>query len=81
MPYALTSKSQVTLPKRVREHLRLKPGDAVEFLIQPDGAVVVEPVNRRSFEEALEKVRGSWRGPPADEWLMSTRGSPDETGE
>jgi antitoxin PrlF len=45
MPYTLTPKAQVTLPKAIREHLRVAPGDAVEFRIVADGSVRVEPAN------------------------------------
>ncbi|WP_284616089.1 AbrB/MazE/SpoVT family DNA-binding domain-containing protein [Aquabacterium humicola] len=43
MPNTLTSKAQVTLPKAIRDHLRVAPGDAVEFRIVADGSVRVEP--------------------------------------
>lgn len=43
MPYTLTPKAQVTLPKAIRDHLRVAPGDAVEFRIVADGSVRVEP--------------------------------------
>ena len=43
MAYTLTAKSQVTLPKAIREHLRVSPGDAVDFRINADGTVRVEP--------------------------------------
>ncbi len=37
MPTAtLTSKGQITLPKAVRERLRLQTGDAVEFVVGDD---------------------------------------------
>lgn len=40
MPSAkITSKGQVTLPKQVREQLRLKPGDRVDFVVGEDGQV------------------------------------------
>ncbi len=40
MPSAkITSKGQVTLPKQVREHLRLEPGDRVDFVVGEDGQV------------------------------------------
>jgi AbrB family looped-hinge helix DNA binding protein len=43
MAYTLTSKSQVTLPKAIRDHLRVAPGDAVTFRVVADGSVRVEP--------------------------------------
>ncbi len=39
----LTSKGQLTLPKNIRDHLALKTGDRVEFLIGPDESVTVLP--------------------------------------
>jgi AbrB family looped-hinge helix DNA binding protein len=39
----LTSKGQLTLPKVIRDHLALKAGDRVEFLIGPDKSVTVLP--------------------------------------
>ena len=42
MPTAtLTSKGQVTVPKRVREFLRVKPGDQLDFVIEKEGRVLV----------------------------------------
>ena len=43
MESAITSKGQATIPKAVREHLRLKPGDRVKFFVHPDGSVVLLP--------------------------------------
>ncbi|MBL8549845.1 MAG: type II toxin-antitoxin system PrlF family antitoxin [Hyphomonadaceae bacterium] len=83
MGHSLTVKGQVTLPKRVREHLHLKPGDKVAFDIQPSGDVVIR-AQRKSVEALLkswEGLAGIWEGPPADELMMDTRGPPDETGE
>jgi AbrB family looped-hinge helix DNA binding protein len=39
----ITGKGQVTLPKAIREHLGLQPGDRVKFFIHPDGSVVLLP--------------------------------------
>ena len=39
----LTSKGQTTIPKAVRRHLGLKPGDKIRFLVEDDGRVVVVP--------------------------------------
>ena len=42
MPTAtLTSKGQITLPKKIREHLRVHPGDAIDFVIGRDGEIRV----------------------------------------
>jgi AbrB family looped-hinge helix DNA binding protein len=43
MESAVTSKGQATIPKAIREHLRLKPGDRIKFFIHRDGSVVLLP--------------------------------------
>lgn len=44
MPSAtLTSKGQVTLPKAIRDLLRLGSGDRVDFVVKEDGSVVLRP--------------------------------------
>jgi len=37
----LTSKGQVTLPKQVRETLKVKPGDQIDFVLDAEGEVRV----------------------------------------
>ncbi len=45
MPFAtLTSKGQITLPKEIREQLKLKPGDRMKFLVGPNGGITILPV-------------------------------------
>jgi len=39
----LTSKGQITIPKQVREHLKLNPGDKLDFVIESGGRVVIRP--------------------------------------
>ena len=39
----LTSKGQTTIPKKVREHLKLNPGDKLDFVIESEGRVVMRP--------------------------------------
>ena len=44
MPRAtLTSKGQVTVPKAIRDLLRLGTGDRVDFVVREDGTVVLRP--------------------------------------
>jgi len=43
MESAITVKGQATIPKAIRTHLRLKPGDRVKFFVHPDGSVVLLP--------------------------------------
>jgi antitoxin PrlF len=39
----ITSKGQTTIPKSIRQHLKLKPGDRVEFVIGENGQVALLP--------------------------------------
>jgi len=43
MESAITVKGQATIPKPIREHLGLQPGDRVKFFVHPDGSVVLLP--------------------------------------
>ena len=43
MESAITIKGQATIPKTIRDHLGLKPGDRVKFFLHPDGSVVLLP--------------------------------------
>ena len=39
----ITSKGQATIPGEIRRHLKLKAGDRLEFLVEPDGRVILVP--------------------------------------
>ena len=39
----LTSKGQTTIPKQVREYLKISPGDKLDFVIESGGRVVIRP--------------------------------------
>ena len=43
MESALSIKGQATIPKAIRDHLCLAPGDRVKFFVHPDGSVVILP--------------------------------------
>jgi AbrB family looped-hinge helix DNA binding protein len=48
----LTSKGQTTIPKDIRDRLRIKPGDRMTFTLMPDGTVVMRVKNKRVVELA-----------------------------
>jgi len=50
----VTSKGQITIPKGVRERLRLEPGDKVYFDVREDGSVRLVARN-----EPLENLFGA----------------------
>jgi antitoxin PrlF len=74
----VTSKGQVTIPKKVRDLLGIKPGSAVEFALTANGEVVLRHGKRRA-KSALRRFAGL-RGAATvkmstDEIMALTRGS------
>jgi antitoxin PrlF len=57
----LTSKGQTTIPVSVRRHLRLRPGDRIDFVVEADGRVIVRPASLDLLELAgiLKRPRKS----------------------
>lgn len=72
----MTSKGQVTIPKRLRDHLRLKPGAEVEFEVIADGRVVILPRGKtKRGKSRFAKLVGSAKGKfTTDEIMALTRG-------
>lgn len=59
MESAITVKGQATIPKAIRQHLRLKPGDRVKFFVHPDGSVVLLPkISAAALRGILKPRRG-----------------------
>jgi antitoxin PrlF len=55
MPTAtLTSKGQTTIPREVREFLKLKPGDRLEFSLDPSS----KTVSLRAANVHISSLRG-----------------------
>jgi AbrB family looped-hinge helix DNA binding protein len=69
----LTTKGQVTIPKRVRDHLKLETGARVDFVIEDDGKVVLRPVTRHVRELAGLLYRPGRRRVSIDEMDESIR--------
>ena len=57
MESAITSKGQATIPKAIRDHLQLKPGDRVKFFIHPNGTVVLLPKRPVSILRGIAEAR------------------------
>jgi AbrB family looped-hinge helix DNA binding protein len=77
MATTLTSKGQVTIPKKVRELLGLKPGSSVEFELSEAGEVTVRPAQRgaRRPRSRFGALRGrATVRMSTDEILALTRG-------
>lgn len=77
MATRITVKGQVTIPKHVRDALKLAPGDGVEFQVSPAGEIVVRKAGKRPppRPDRFDRVRGSatikWR---TDELMALLRG-------
>jgi AbrB family looped-hinge helix DNA binding protein len=80
MPTTLTSKGQVTIPKRIRDALHLAPGSAVEFAVNRQGEVVLQKAGpiapRRRHKDRFDAARGTsdvkWR---TDQLMALLRGN------
>jgi antitoxin PrlF len=78
MAPTMTVKGQVTIPKEIRDALRLSPGDGVNFDVNSEGQVVVHkagarPASKRDrFESARGKAQFEWR---TDELMALLRGT------
>ena len=77
MSYTLTVKSQVTLPKAMRLHLGVRPGDAVDYEALPGGRVSIvaaagtrKPVANRFARWAGKGIAGE----TTEQILRATRG-------
>ena len=77
----LTTKNQITIPKEVRDHLRLETGDRVDFVIEEDGKVQIKAVER-PLEDLFGFLHRPGLSPPSlegiDEGLAEDRADDDE---
>lgn len=63
MATTLTSKGQVTIPKRIRDAMQLLPGASVDFSVNAAGEVVLHPARpagraRAPARDRFDAVRG-----------------------
>lgn len=70
----MTSKGQVTIPKRLRDYLGLKPGSVVEFELGAGGEVVLKAAEERP-KGRFDALVGSVKlGMTTDEFMRLLRG-------
>lgn len=82
MTTTITVKGQVTLPKKVRDAVGLKPGDKVEVRATASGGVYIEkPGAGRSYRERLEALAKERiiRDISTDEFMEASRGEISQT--
>lgn len=79
MAHQVTTKGQVTIPKRVRDYLGIVPGSGVEFEVDANGAVVLRnaaaPAKRNRARSRFAALRGTHKtGMSTDEIMNLLRG-------
>lgn len=55
MEAKLSSKGQATIPKAVRERLRLEPGDRFKFFFHPDGVIILPKIRTARLKGTVPK--------------------------
>ena len=78
MANTVTSKGQVTIPKRIRDYLGIEPGGEVNFRRAEDGHIVIERADGTRPPSRFAKLVGSaGPGPTTDELMKLLRGDPE----
>ena len=55
MEAKLSSKGQATIPKAVRERLKIKPGDRFKFFFHPDGVIILPKISTARLKGIIPK--------------------------
>jgi AbrB family looped-hinge helix DNA binding protein len=78
----MTKNGQVTIPKRVRDYLGIRPGVEVAFRRGDDGSIIIERTDGTRPPSRFAKLVGSaGPGPSTDELMALLRGDePDLPG-
>lgn len=75
MSATVTSKGQVTIPKRVRDLMGIKAGSLIDFQRADDGRIVLVKVEKKTRLNRFARLRGhAGKGLTTDEIMAMTRG-------
>ena len=75
MSYALTVKSQVTVPKAIRQHLHILPGQSIDYEPLADGSVRITAAHTCVDDNPFLALVGiGIRRQPTEEIMRETRG-------
>ena len=55
MEATLSSKGQATIPKAVRERLKIRPGDRFKFFFHPDGVIILPRISTARLKGMIPK--------------------------
>ena len=68
MATTITSKGQVTIPKHIRDALRLEPGTTVDFSVNREGEVVLQRAKRAPARKGAGGRFAAVRGRAEVKW-------------
>ena len=75
MSCAVIVKSQVTVPKGIRQHLHVLPGQAINYEPMPDGSVRMTAASKTLDDNPFLALVGiGVRRQPTEEIMRETRG-------
>lgn len=75
MSTTVTSKGQITIPKRVRDLLGISPGSVIDFEHAEDGRIVLVKIEKKGRPNRFARLRGhAGKGLSTAEIMAMTRG-------
>jgi AbrB family looped-hinge helix DNA binding protein len=70
----VTSKGQITIPKKVRDRMGVAEGEEIYFVEDKDGFLIKKAVKKSPFDEWVGYLRGKTNGISSDEIVDAMRG-------
>ncbi len=58
----LTTKGQLTIPKKIRESLKLHTGDKIEIIVTANGEAIIRPISKK-VDDIFCKLHKAGRKP------------------